>query len=635
VAAIPGGVDLAILCVPAAAVPAAVSDAAAAGALACVVCTGGMGEAGEDGSVAQEAAAAAARAHGMRLLGPNTSGFLVPERRLFASFVPGAATIRSGPVAVVAQSGGVSHAVAFLLANRGRGVSVAVGLGNAADVDAADVLDYLTEDPTTRCVALHLEGVRDGRRLIESVERATERLPVVVLKVGRSDVNRFAQSHTGAMLGSYRLTRSALRQAGAVVVDDIDELVDGATALSHLRLAPGDPGVGLITGQAGPALLMADALSAGGIRLPELMPETVERLAELLPPITFQSNPVDTGRPGPTFPGVVREVGCDPAIELVCVYALHEPQAIDPRALLTGPDRPPLVFVSGGPQLAMDETIADLEREGVPVCSSPAGGVRAVGAVVEDARGQLRRTRQRELTTASATADLRALAGDEVATKRLLADWGLAVPMAHVCAGRREAHEAFARMDKPIVVKTADPSILHKTERGAVRLGISDDHELDRALDAMDRASSLGRYLLEVMAADGVDLIVGAIRDESFGPTVLLGLGGLAAEALEDVAVRAAPVHADDVAEMVDELTGASLLSGFRGLPAADPEALAHAVGVVGRLISEHPEISEIEINPLRVTEQGLIVLDALIAVPGKGGVRPLEASRARRSLPA
>jgi len=458
---IAGGVDLAIACVPAGAVAGAVADAAAAGAAGCVVCAGGFGEAGAAGLALQAQAADIAASAGMRLLGPNTSGFLVPARRLVASFVPDATSIEAGPVAVVAQSGGVCHATAFALGAAGVGVSVAIGLGNAVDVDAADAVEAAAAAEGTRAIALHLEGVRDGRRLIAAVERAVARVPVVALKVGRTDVGGFAASHTGAMLGSYELARAALARAGAVLVDDLDELVDAVSALATLRLPPGATGVAVVTGQAGPGLLLADGLRAHDVAMPPLADETRARLTQLLPPITYQENPVDTGRPAATFGDVVAAVAADPAIGLTCVYALHEPPALDPLQLRSAARGAPIVFVTDGPRAAVDATAGALRGAGVPTCVGTAAGVRAVRALMADAGRRLPAPPPAPPPAPDDGTSLAPLAGDEAATKRLLAARGLAVPDGVVCQGRKAAWKGFAAAPGPVVVKTADPAISH------------------------------------------------------------------------------------------------------------------------------------------------------------------------------
>jgi len=264
-----GPVDLAMICVPAAACPQVLADAAAAGARAAVVCGGGFAEAGGEGIGLQRELASVVAGAGIRLLGPNTSGFLSPPAGLSASFVPGVAAVPAGRVAVVAASGGVNHALAFLLTEAGQGLSLAVGLGNAVDVTAPDVLDYLAADPQTTAVALHVESVADGPRLVRAVRALTARTPVVALVVGRNDIGAFAASHTGALATSWRTTRAALAQAGAVLVDDERELVDAVGALAIGRAGPGpDPGVGVVTAQAGPGLLLLDDLRGRRAEVP-------------------------------------------------------------------------------------------------------------------------------------------------------------------------------------------------------------------------------------------------------------------------------------------------------------------------------------------------------------------------------
>ena len=349
-----GLVDLAVICVPAAACPGVLAEAAAAGAGAAVICGGGFAETDDQGTALQRELAAITAATGIRLLGPNTSGFIVPPAGLAASFVPGAATVPTGRIAVVAASGGVNHALAFGLAEAGHGVSLAVGLGNAADVTAADVLDYVAADPETGAVALHVESVRDGRRLARAVRRLTQRVPVVALVAGRNDVGAFAASHTGALATSWRTTRAALGQAGAVLVADERELIAAAAALAVTRARPGrDPGVGVVTAQAGPGLLLLDDLRGRRVSVPELGVGTQRAIGALLPPLTYQRNPVDTGRPGPELARILATVAADPAVDIVAGYALHEPEAVDLAAAVRDGRVPgvPVVFGVAGPAM--------------------------------------------------------------------------------------------------------------------------------------------------------------------------------------------------------------------------------------------------------------------------------------------
>lgn len=614
--------DLAVLCVPASASARALTDAARGGARAALVCSGGYAEAGIAGAAFQRDLAAAAAEARVALLGPNTSGFLVPARRLHASFVPGAASVPAGPVAVVAASGGVNHALAYLLAEAGLGVSLAVGLGNAVDVSTPDVLRYLADDEPTRAVALHVESVPDGPALVSAVRHLTARKPVAALVVGRSDVADFAQSHTGALATTWRVTRAALRQAGAVLVDDELELADAVAALSAIRLPPDAlPSVGVVSAQAGPALLHVDGLRARGILVPELTAATQRQLAGLLPPLTYQANPVDTGRPGPAFAEVLGAVATDPGIGVVSVYALAEPDALDlPGAVAElnagSPDDGPRALVAAigglpGEVMAQRAALRDL---GVPVLASPRALTTAVTALLQDAVAQGRAHPAAGLTPPPPALQVDLTAGplDEDQAKSVLGALGIATPPRRVCTTRRQAHAALAELPGPVAVKLLDAAIVHKSDVGGVFLGVRDSAELDQALDGLEAAGH-GRFLVESMAPPGVDLLAGASRDQVFGPVVALGLGGVLAEALADVAVALAPLTATEAAELPAELAGRALLDGFRGGPVADREALGDVLARLGGLLASCPDVVDIEINPLRVTGDGLIALDAVL----------------------
>ncbi|MHA6779710.1 acetate--CoA ligase family protein [Pseudonocardia saturnea] len=606
-----GPIDLAIVCVPAAASAGAVAEAAAAGAGAAVVCGGGFAESGPEGAAHQAALADVVARTGIRVLGPNTSGFLVPGRGLTASFVPGVADVPAGGVAVVAASGGVNHALAFLLTEAGHGVSLAAGLGNAVDVTAPDVLDHLASDPDTTAVALHVESVADGPRLMAAVARLTATRPVVALVVGRNDVVAFAQSHTGALATSWRTTRAALRQVGAVLVDDERELVDAVGALSRGRLPVGATGVGVLTAQAGPGLLLLDDLRGRGISVPELTAGTQRQLGTLLPPLTHQSNPVDTGRPDPAFGQVLAAVAADPGVDVVAAYALHEPDALDLLdAVESSGVRDALVIGVGGAGPAVAAARVALLARGVPAPADPKGVAAAVSALLADAAARSLSQQggfppvppQQSHPAAIADGPL-----DEDRAKALLDALGIATPRRAACTGRAAAHRALADIGGPVAVKLLDAAVLHKTEVGGVHLGVRTAAEVDDALDAIGSDT----VLVEAMGPPGVDLVVGARRDPVFGPVVLVGLGGTVAEALADVAVRVAPAR--DTAAMVDELAGRALLDGWRGGPVLDRAALADVVDALGGLLLDHPELEDVEINPLRVTADGLLALDAVI----------------------
>ncbi|TDL33422.1 acetate--CoA ligase family protein [Arthrobacter nitrophenolicus] len=611
-AAIPGGPDLAVLCVPAAATAQALRDSAANGAKAALVCAGGFAEAGGPGIEYSAQVEQAVRDTGIRLLGPNTSGFFVPGRNLRASFVPGVAELQPGSVAVVAASGGVNHVLAFHLQRSGPGVSLAVGIGAGTDITAPDVLDYLISDEQTKAVALHLETVSDGPALVDAVSRLTAVKPVVALVVGRNDVSEFAQSHTGALATSWRTTRSVLKQAGAVIVDDENQLVAAVTALSGRRLAPAaNPGVGLITGQAGPGLLIADALHGSGVAVPRLAQATQDVIGTYLPPLTFQANPVDTGRPGPGYEKIVAAVANDPAIDLVAVYGLTEPVTDLPLSVVESGAAGTMPFVIGvdGPESDLERARKSAQQHDVPLISGPTSLAHGLVALVGDSRGQFVRsgTRERNFTWPDVEGPW-----DENRAKELLGAIGITTPARHSCTSRRAAHEALLEIGGPVAVKLLDAAVLHKTEIGGVHLGVKSAEDMDRALDAL-QAVGAREFLVEAMAPAGVDLVVGVRRDPVFGPIVVLGLGGTAAEVYADVSIRSAPLSERAAEDMPNELLARELLYGFRSGPTLDIAELSAVLVTLGDALVSNEAIAEIEINPLRLTHEGLVALDAVV----------------------
>ena len=615
IAELGSGPDLAILAVPSQACIRAYADLAAANSGGAIIVSGGFAEAGDEGIARQNELTALIGRHRTRLLGPNTSGFINPHAKCTASFVPGLENVKAGTVGVVAQSGGVNLTLAFLLENRGIGISLAVGLGNAADIDTHDIIDFLADDPNTRAIVVHFEGISDGRRLFEALRRTTPKKPVVALIAGKTDVAAFAQSHTGRMLGSYELKRTMLRQAGVVVADTTDDAADAVAALSMIRMPPHrDPGVVLVTGQAGPALLIADTLNKGGVRLASLGADTASQLKGLLPPLTFLGNPVDTGRPGPTFPDVIRAVVADEDVQLTAIFAIHEPAAINPESVIAAAGSTPVIFGTAGISGDILEVGRKLLALGLPVLPSPERLAKVVVACVQDAVGQ--HLLSIPMDSGRAAKKARSFDGtDEASAKAMLSGYGIAIPKSRVCASRAEAQSFLKDSGGKVVVKILAADIGHKTEVGGVVVGVGTKEEMERALDKIDAIPTGGdkRYLIEQMATEGVELIVGAVRDETFGPIVMLGLGGVAAEAIKDSTTRLGPLRMDDALAMIEELRGRSLLEGFRGAPPVDKGEIARVLIAVSQALADHPDIREIEINPLRATAGGILALDALI----------------------
>lgn len=611
-ATINGGPDLAILCIPAAATAQALRDSAASGAKAALVCAGGFAEAGGPGVGYGREVELAARETGIRLLGPNTSGFFVPHRNLRASFVPGVAELEPGSVAVVAASGGVNHVLSFALQRSGVGVSLGIGIGAGTDITAPDVLDFLISDEQTKAVALHLETVADGPALLDAVSRLSSVKPVVALVVGRNDISEFAQSHTGALATSWRTTRAVLKQAGAVIVDDENQLIAAVTALAGRRLEPSaNPGVGLITGQAGPGLLIADALHSAGVEVPRLSQSSQDTIGTLLPPLTFQANPVDTGRPGPGYEKIIAAVAADPAVDVVAVYGITEPVADLPLSVAQSgaSTSTPILIGVDGPDGDMEQARKSARTHELPLISGPTSLAYGITAIVDDARGQFQR---RQAPSASFSWPNITGPWDENRAKELLDALGIITPTRRRCTTRAAAHDALTELGGPVAVKLLNAAVLHKTEIGGVHLGIKTPTDMDHALDGIEAAGAR-EFLVEAMAAPGVDLVVGARRDPVFGPIIVLGLGGTAAEVFADISIRSAPLSIRSAESMPAELQARELLYGFRSGPTLETSALSSILATLGDALCANESIAEIEINPLRLTHDGLVALDAVV----------------------
>ncbi len=613
-------VDLVLFAVPASECPALMREAAGIGARAAIIMGGGFGETGAEGLKIQNELVAISRQYDMRMLGPNTGGYANPVKRLVASFSVSYSKLPPGSIAVVSQSGGISLILACMLENQGFGVSLTVGLGNSVDVDAADVIDYLAQDSNTRAIALYLEGIGDGRRLYESIRRATRIKPVIALTIGRNAIGDFAKSHTGNLVGSYQIKTAAFRQAGAVVVENSNDLVDAACAFSLLRLPPAaDPAIGVLVGQAGAGLLILDQLKSLSINVPHLDEATIARIAEQLPPMHYLNNPVDAGRPTPEFPEVLRILAQDEQLHAIVVYVLHEPTVLDPVAMfreLMPQLTKPVIYGTAGETADMAATCRGLVEQGVAPYTSPERTARAMRALAEDARNRQRLSFQDE-NRPSSQREIRLPPGriDEATGKDLCRTAGIPAPEFRTCRDRQEAHKTFAELRKPLAVKVLSADILHKTEVGGVFLNIRTADELDNALQKIDRIPAAGSvaYLLEEMAEPGLDLILGGMRDPVFGPVVLLGIGGTIAEAIKDVSMRLAPIQPQDAAEMLQELRAKVLLEGWRGAPPVNRQAVIDAMLAVSDLLVGCPDIQELDINPLRATATGVLALDALI----------------------
>lgn len=641
---IPEPIDAVFVAVPQAAVVETVREAAARGAGGAVVMSSGFGEAGPDGVRAQQELAAVARAHGMAVCGPNCLGFLnfAGRAAAFGTTVPDG--IPRGGVAAVVQSGSIG--IALLNSGRGVGLSHLITSGNEAVTTAADYIDYLVDDEAVRVVIGFFEQLRAPGRFLAAARRAAALgKPVIVVKAGRSERGREAvMAHTGAVAGSDEVCDAAFREAGAIRVGSLDELIETAALCSTLRRPPAASGVAILSPSGGEIALALDIAEASGLELPAV-PAARPALAALLPDFANVGNPLDL-----TWAGIY-----DPSIARRCAEVLGGQREIGTLVLLQDAPRDlasqqaqrytalvrsvaegaaasdtPLVVVSN---LSVDfhPDFDDAARAaGVPCLRGTAEGLLAVARFARWARRETgppaleppgegaevarARWRARDRTRALAEHEARAL----------VAAYGIAGPRESLARDASEAVAAARDIGYPVAVKALVADMLHKTEAGLVRLGVGSETALRAAVqDMLDRvgAAPLLGVLVQEMVHPVAEVLVGARVDPDFGPVIVVGAGGVLVELYQDVAVRLAPVTEAAAREMIAETRVSALLGGWRGRPRGDVDAAARAVAQLSRFVVDlRDEVREVELNPLAVLEQGALALDCLIVDASREG---------------
>lgn len=607
--------ELVVLSTPAARVPEVVEQALTMGTRGFLGITAGLDtvEPGLERRLADRV-----RSAGARLVGPNCLGLYDATHGLELAW----GTFAPGSVAIVSQSGQLGLELAGLARHAGLGVSRFVSIGNEADVTAQDLLEDLVHHEATRAVVVYLESFVDGRRLVGTLARLRDAgKPVVLLTVGASAASRAAaRSHTGALTAATDVVAAACRAAGAVLVETPVQAID----LAHLLLGsplPRGRRVAVVSDSGGQGAIAADTLARHGLVVPTLGAGTSARLAGFLPPAAAVANPVDLAGAGEQDLGSYARI----------VETLLDSGEVDAVVLsgyfgCYGDDTPALV----GRELDVVESLGEAVRaHDVPVLVH---SMSHDSVAVREMRAQAVPT----LHTIDAIArslDLAArLAGgsappDAVAdplpgvpgtrgyleARELLGEYGVAFPAAAAVRTAADVPTVTAAMAAPYVLKAG--WLEHKTEAGGVAVGLADPAAVTHALAGMRARLGDGDYVVEELDArtDVVELIVGARRDPSFGPVVLVGAGGVQAELHRDVALALAPVTTAQAADLLRSLVSAPLLAGWRGLPAVDLDAAAAVVAAVSRVLAEHPEVAECEVNPLRVGPDGAVAVDALV----------------------
>jgi acetate---CoA ligase (ADP-forming) len=624
VGAMDGQVSLAVIAVPCDHVPAVVDDCIAKGIKALLIISAGFGETGAAGREREAAILEKVRAAGVRLIGPNCMGIINtdPAVRLNATFSP--VYPPHGRVAFSTQSGALGLAILDYATQLNIGFSTFASIGNKADVSSNDLLQYWADDPATDVILLYLESFGNPRKFSELARDIGRHKPIVAVKAGRSAAGaRAASSHTGAVASSDAIVNALFRQAGVIRTYTLEEMFDVAALLAHQPI-PAGRRVAILTNAGGPAILAADACEANGLELPQLETATCESLRALLPAAASIGNPVDmlASAPPEHYEQATRLLLADTRVDsLVVIFIpplVTESKAVAEAVVRGAADtRKPILSTF------MSAHGAPAELKNIPSYMFPEAAATALARVVSHAEWRVR-----PRGTVPVFADIRpdvarsVVAGAEgwlppAAVHEVLRAFGIATAELFPAVTEDEAVTAAHRIGTAVAMKAVGPSILHKTDVGGIALDLMTDAAVRSAYRRMQArlGNAMTGVIIQRMVPDGVETLVGATFDPSFGPIIACGTGGTLVELFSDIVLRLHPLTDADAAEMINELRGAPLLRGYRGAAAADETALREVLLRVSALIDACPEILELDINPLKVLPTGACAVDARIRV--------------------
>jgi acetate---CoA ligase (ADP-forming) len=636
-------IDLAIVIIPARAVLGALEQCAAAGVRNAVIISSGFAEEGGDSAAMQDAIVALARRTGMRISGPNAEGFYSQVQRVAATFSP---TVDVKPdeqpllasprrIGIVAQSGGIGFAFYHRAKAIGIGLSYVVSAGNESDLGAGEFLDYMVQDSSTDVILLFIEGIRDVDKFLAAARRAAEMgKPVIVTKVGRSGAGeRAAASHTASMAGWSAAYDAVFAKYGFIVSNDLDEAVTIAAVLTTNPMPRGDR-VAVLTVSGGAGIWGADTVSLQGLQVPELSGTIQAEIAKLMPSYGTARNPIDVTAQGVHSGGLQKSIDLLDTSDEVDAILVVLSLSSDTRMPFKQAELKPVIAAQNKPIVFYSYTLPspfarrELAASGVVVLS----GLTHVGVAMRQMVARAKFKLAPAVVTATSappdiSAHLKSVALSESDSKALLRDAGIALPDEVLVTEKSALDAAIARVGFPLVMKIQSRDIPHKSEVGGVRVNIATKGEVFLVYEAlMDNArlkrpdAELQGALVGPMAKKGVEIIIGTLCDATFGPMVMVGLGGITTELFRDVIYRPAPVNAAEASAMLGELKAAPLLDGFRGAAKADVAALSQLIAQISVLAARYAkEISEIEINPVLVHPEGkgVTIVDALV-VPRK-----------------
>jgi acetate---CoA ligase (ADP-forming) len=632
-------IDLAIVIIPAKAVLGALEQCAAAGVKNAVIISSGFAEEGGDSAAMQDAIAELAKKTGLRISGPNAEGFYSEVQRVAATFSPTVDVKPNEPrliatkrrIGIVAQSGGIGFAIYHRARALGIALSYVISAGNESDLGAGEFFEYMVQDASTDVILLFIEGIRDVEKFLAAARRAAETgKPVIVTKVGRSGAGeRAAASHTASMAGWSAAYDAVFAKYGFIVSDDLDEAVTIAAVLTTNPLPKGDR-VAVLTVSGGAGIWGADTVSMQGLQVPELLEPIQAEISKLLPSYGATRNPIDVTAQGVHSGGLQKSIDLLDVSDEVDAILVVLSLSSDTRMPFKQAELKPVLDAQNKPVVFYSYTLpsqfarTELAASGAVVLSGLTHVGVAMRRMVDYSKFRLARPVNSDaLPWRDLSAHLKSPTMSEFDSKSLLREAGIRLPEEVLVTERDALDAAIARTGLPLVMKIQSPDIPHKSEVGGVRVNIATKGEVFLAYEALLENARRHRpdaaiqgVLVGPMAKKGVEIIIGTMQDKTFGPMIMVGLGGITTELFRDVIYRPAPVSATEASAMLAELKAAPLLNGFRGAAKADIPALSELISQMSVLAAQHAkEISEIEINPVLVHPegQGVTIVDALV----------------------
>jgi acetate---CoA ligase (ADP-forming) len=639
---VPDHIDLAVIVIPYQHVPQALRTCGEKGIPAVIIISAGFREAGSEGLERELELIDIAREYNIRLIGPNCLGVIDTFTPLNASFAAG--TPPKGPMAFMSQSGALGTAVLDIALAGRLGLSKFASLGNKADVSEIDLLKAWVDDENTRAILIYNEGLPNGTEFIQVSREITRRKPVVAIKSGVTQAgSRAVASHTGSLAGSEQAYQAAFKQAGVLRAESMQDLFDIALALAYQPPLM-DDNIAIVTNAGGPGILATDALERAGLSLARFEYETIHALEQFLPDAASAANPVDVlgDAMADRYRFALETVAADPNVGGIMVLAT--PQAMTEieetaRAvadLADGTEKPILACFMG--EARMNAGIDILTARGIPNYPFPeraANAIRAksdyrqIQARAEPNYSQFEVEKEKVQSLFERVEEEERNSIGDYEAKDILTAYGFKIPKSEIADTPEKAVEISQSFGYPVVLKIASPDILHKTDVGGVRVGLSSEQEVRDAFDLMmyrtqrylPEARVLGCLVQEMVPKGGLEVLVGMNRDPQFGPLVTFGLGGIYVETLKDVTFRIAPFSIQEARQMLGEIRAHALLDGVRGQPAVDKDAIVDALLRIGQLVQDFPEIVELDINPLIVYPQGrgAVAIDMRLVLAAKG----------------